>query len=588
MKTKQLYFAALAAIFLTSSANAVIGPIKISLNTEYRTSSPVIGSIATTIKLDKEAIQNTGAKTFTELLQYIPSISYEGGQGSLNAVRLRGNEADHTLLLLDGMKVTITGGQANLDVIPVDQIERIEISKGPFSSLYGPGAIGGVIHIFTDKDANSISSSKIDVSYGSKGTKKINLNTYLKGEKSYLDIALTDFNTDGIDATGDGDLDPIDRKTTGINFGTELTDSTDISINLLNTRANIQYDDSFGTPKPDNNLNQVALGLNQKVNEKFKINLDIMNQRTQRRGDKYRLNTMSIINEFDFDNSKLSIGLMNSVDKDVGNTKQIKHTDIFSQWQGLIIDNEISIGARVVDHDKFSTHTTYNLNWARDLNSTLRVNGSYGVATNLPNHYQNNLNIIRGQTSLKPEHSKNLEFGVSGDYPWGIAQLKLYKSKVSDAFSYLDPDGNYLTDNAYYINSGIVNIRGAELSIGTDFLGWDLDTSIDFNKAIAASTNLEKGRRPNRSIALNLSKTSGKWKRNINWAVKSWAWDKDAHTNDVKLGGYGLLNLSTSYDFTEDLTVYLNRNNALNKDYEMARGYKTLGKTSTLGLTYTF
>jgi vitamin B12 transporter len=587
MKTKQLFFAAFAAIFLTSSANAVIGPIKISLNTEYRTSSPVIGSIATTIKLDKEAIQNTGASTFTELLQYIPSISYEGGQGSLNAVRLRGNEARHTLLLVDGIKVTITATQPNLDVIPVDQIERIEISKGPFSSLYGPGAIGGVIHIFTDKDANSISSSQIDVSYGSKGTKKINLNTYLKGEKSYLDIALTDFNTDGIDATGDGDLDPIDRKTTGINFGTELTDSTDISINILNTRADISFDNGSYAMLPDNNLNQLGLGLTQQVNEKFKINLDIINQRTQRRGDKYRLNTMSIINEFDFDNSKLSIGLMNSVDKDVGNTKQIKHTDIFSQWQGLIIDNELSIGARIIDHDKFSTHTTYNLNWARDLSPTLRVNGSYGVATNLPSHYQNNLNIVRGQTSLKPEHSKNLEFGLSGDYAWGDAQFKLYKSKVSDAFSYLDPDGNWMTDNAYYINSGIVNIRGAELSIGTDFLGWDLDSSIDFNKAIAASTNLEKGRRPNRSISLNLSKTSGKWKRNINWTAKSRVWDKDNHSNG-QLGGYGLLNLSTSYDFTDNLSVYLNRNNALDKQYEMAKGYNTLGKTSTLGLTYNF
>jgi vitamin B12 transporter len=278
---------------------------------------------------------------------------------------------------------------------------------------------------------------------------------------------------------------------------------------------------------------------------------------------------------------------MNSVDKDVGNTKQIKHTDIFSQWQGLIIDNELSIGARIIDHDKFSTHTTYNLNWARDLSSTLRVNGSYGVATNLPSHYQNNLNIVRGQTSLKPEHSKNLEFGLSGDYAWGDAQFKLYKSKVSDAFSYLDPDGNWRTDDAYYINSGIVNIRGAELSIGTDFLGWDFDTSFDFNKAIAASTNLEKGRRPNRSIALNLSKTSGKWKRNINWTAKSRVWDKDNHSNG-EIGGYGLLNLSTSYDFTENLSLYLNRNNALDKQYEMAKGYNTLGKTSTLGLTYNF
>ena len=131
------------------------------------------------------------------------------------------------------------------------------------------------------------------------------------------------------------------------------------------------------------------------------------------------------------------------------------------------------------------------------------------------------------------------------------------------------------------------SIRGAELSIGTDFFGWDLNTSIDFNKAIAASTALQKGRRPNRSISLNLSNTSGKWNRTINWTAKSRAWDKDNHSNG-EIGGYGLLNLSTSYDFTDNLSVYLNRNNALDKDYEMAKGYNTLGKTSTHGITYNF
>ena len=585
MFTKNLIFAAsLSAILFSNAANAVIGPIKISLNTEYRTSSPVIGSIATTIKLDKAAIKSTGAKTFTELLQYIPSISYEGGQGSINAVRLRGNEADHTLLLLDGMKVTLDGGQANLDVIPVDQIERIEISKGPFSSLYGPGAIGGVIHVFTDKNADSISSNKIDISYGSKGTSKINLNSYFKNEKSYLDIALTDFHTDGIDARGNGDLDPIDRKTLGINLGTELTEETSVNLNFLKTDADIQYDDLYGnTVLPDNNLRQFGIGIDQIITDNYKINLDLLQQNTQRQGNKYRLNTMSIINEFDFDNSKLSVGLMNSVDKDVKNTKQIKHTDIFSQWQGLIIDNEISIGARIVDHDKFKTHTTYNLNWGRDLSSTLRVNGSYGTASHLPNHYENNANIVVGRTALKPEHSKNLELGLTGDYGWGNVELKVYKSKLTNAFIY--NGDNWPLD--YYTNGGVVNIQGAELSLGTDLLGWDLDTSLDFNKAIAASTDLQKGRRPNRSISLNLSKASGKWKRNINWIAKSRAWDKDDHSNGEN-GGYGLLNLTTSYSFNDDLTVYLNRNNALDKNYEMAKGYKTLGKTSTLGLTYNF
>ena len=247
----------------------------------------------------------------------------------------------------------------------------------------------------------------------------------------------------------------------------------------------------------------------------------------------------------------------------------------------------MSFGARLIDHDKFSTHTTYNFNWARDLSSSLRINGSYGSATNLPDHYSNNLNIVAGKTALKPERSKNIEVGLSGDYGWGNFGVKLYKSKVNDAFGYVYAAGAVL---AHYENVGIINMKGAELSIGTDLLGWDLNSTVDVGKAIqsaGADAGLRKARRPNRSISLNLSKTSGKWKRNINWIAKSRTQDKADHSNGEN-GGYGLLNLRTSYDFTEDLTVYLNRNNALDKNYEMAKGYKTLGKTSTLGLTYTF
>tara|TARA_Y100000385_G_scaffold87268_1_gene89852 strand:- start:239 stop:1177 length:939 start_codon:yes stop_codon:yes gene_type:complete len=312
-----------------------------------------------------------------------------------------------------------------------------------------------------------------------------------------------------------------------------------------------------------------------------------MNQDTQRRNEKYELNTITVINEIDLDNSKLSLGLSNSVDKDLNNlstpsvVKKIGHTDLFGQWQGLIADNEMSVGARLIDHDKFNSHTTYNLNWAKDLTSTTRVNASFGSATNLPDHYKNNANIVAGKTSLKPERSKNIELGFTNNFKWGDTGIKLYKSRVTDAFKW------FSASPAYYINDGTVNIQGAELSIGTELFGWDLDSSIDFNKAIAASTDLQKGRRPNRSISLNLNKSSGKWKRNINWTAHSWAWDKDNHSNG-KNGGYGLLNLSTSYDFTENLSAYLNRNNVLDKNYEMAKGYDTLGKTTTLGLTYNF
>ena len=580
---KSILIAALSAIFITNSAQAVIGPIKITLNNEYRTSSPVIGPVATSIKLDKSDIKKTGASTFVELLESIPSISFEGGSGNMAAVRLRGNEASHTLLLIDGQKVTITGGQPNFKMIPLNQISSIEISKGPFSSLYGPGAIGGVINVFTDKDSNAITSNTIDTSYGSKGTKQSSFNSYYKDENGYLDFTFSDFITDGIDAKGDGDLDPSDRQSFGLNIGGDIGESTSVSLNMIDSRANIMYDNPFPAGKYENDLRQIGLGLTQRFSDRILTRVDINDQNILRHGSKYELNTMSIINEIDFDFSKLSIGLMNSVDKDVGNVKEIKHTDIFSQWQGLVLDNELSVGLRIIDHDKFSSHTTYNFNWARDLTANLRVNGSYGTATNLPNHYANNANIKAGKTALKPELSQNMELGLNTSNDWGNVELKVYKSKLKDAFKYNGT--NWPLD--YYENDGVVNIQGVELVLGTELMGWDLDSSLNFNKAIAKSTDLQKGRRPNRSISLNLSKSSGKWKRSINWVARSWAWDKDDHSNG-KNGGYGLLNLSTSYDFTENLSVYLNRNNALDKNYEMAKGYNTLGKTSTLGLTYNF
>ena len=189
MFNKKLFLAvSFSALVLSQPSNAVIGPIKITLNNEYKTGSPVIGPVATSIKLDKSDIKKTGASTFVELLESIPSISFEGGTGNMASVRLRGNEASHTLLLIDGQKVNITGGQPNFKMIPLNQVSSIEILKGPFSSLYGPGAIGGVINVFTDKDSNAITSNTIDTSYGSKGTKQSSFNSYYKNENSYIDF----------------------------------------------------------------------------------------------------------------------------------------------------------------------------------------------------------------------------------------------------------------------------------------------------------------------------------------------------------------------------------------------------------------
>ena len=610
MKLKQLSLvAAISALTFTTTTNAVLGPIPIYLNTEYRTESPVIGSIASKIVINKEQIEQSGANTFTELLGGLSAVSFEGGQGNLTALRIRGNEASHTLLLVDGIKITITGGQPNIDIVPLDQIQHIEITKGPFSSLYGPGAIGGVIHVFTNKESKLGTHSKVSFSYGTHNSKKVSLSSSISNGDSYVNYTLSDYHTDGIDAKNDGDLDPIDRTSGSINIGFAMTDKTNAKLNILKTSSDIEYDDSGSAPKPDNNLTQFNIEINHQFDKKLNTKFNYIKQDTQRRGDKYKLDTLSFVNEIDLDDGKISIGALNSIDEDVKNSKKITHTDLFSQWQGVYKDNELSIGARIVNHDKFNVHNTYNINWGKDIDNGARLTASFGKATNLPNHYQNNLNIESGKTELNPEHSKSFELGINKNYiEWSLSG-KIYKSQTFNAFKWTDPatcsTGTYTgasfnpyvpascsdsspVDPAYYTNDGTVNIKGLELIANREFLNWNVDINYDYNTAIKESSDLQKGRRPNHTASITATNKIGKYNNRINLIGKSWAWDKDDHTNNDKLGGYGLVNLFTSYDYNKQTSVSISLNNALDKKYEMAKDYNTLGRTATLGVTYKF
>ena len=607
MNIKKLSLAAaVSALTFTTATNAVLGPIPIYLNTEYRTASPVIGSIASTIKLNKEQIQASGANTFTELLATIQGVAFEGGAGNLTSLRIRGNKPAHTLLLVDGSKVSITATQPNFDVVPLDQIERIEISKGPFTSLYGPGAIGGVVHVFTNRETEEGESTTLNASYGTHNSKKISISSSINNNGNYVNYSLSKYKTDGIDSRSDNiggneeDSDSIDRTSGSLNIGYVFSKDANIKFNILKTNATINYDKGsiYDVLKPDNNLLQYNFELNQVISDTHTIKLDYAEQKTQRRTDKYKLITKSFINEFNTANNKLTLGFVDVVDKDIDNNAQIKHTDIFSQWQGIIANNELSIGARVVDHDQFKKHNTFNLNWAKSLNKVTRLTASHGKATNLPSHYQNKLNVLNGYGDVKPEQAISSEIGTEFLTDSGTIIAKIYNTKVSNAFKYTEPDSysdansDGFDDTAYYGNGGNTEIHGFEIATNTSYLDWDVNMFYDYNKTVdktagSSSLDFQKGRVPHHSASLTATKRLGKYKHRINLIGKSWAWDLDDHSTG-KLGGYGLLNLSTNYSYNNNMTVSVKVNNTLNKQYTVAKPYNTLGRTVTLGIVQKF
>ncbi|MEK9887552.1 MAG: Plug domain-containing protein, partial [Gammaproteobacteria bacterium] len=129
MKSYSKLLAIVLCLFMTNIASAMLGPIPIYLNSEYRTSQNIVGSTSSAISFTKEEILSSGASNIGELLDSIPGINYESGQGNLTSMRIRGNEASHTLLIVDGSKITIGATQPNLDLIPLEIIDQIDILK---------------------------------------------------------------------------------------------------------------------------------------------------------------------------------------------------------------------------------------------------------------------------------------------------------------------------------------------------------------------------------------------------------------------------------------------------------------------------
>ncbi|NCS66152.1 MAG: TonB-dependent receptor, partial [Betaproteobacteria bacterium] len=174
--------------------------------TAARTPQPLRTALGDVTVVTAEQIRQAGQTTLADVLQTQPGveISSNGGPGTTASVYLRGANAGHTLVLVDGMRLgSATTGATALENIPIDQIERIEILRGPASHLYGSDAIGGVIQIFT-KSGQGAPRANFSAGLGSFNTR--NLSGGYGGEIGHTRFSLQAGQTesDGISAYANG------------------------------------------------------------------------------------------------------------------------------------------------------------------------------------------------------------------------------------------------------------------------------------------------------------------------------------------------------------------------------------------------
>jgi vitamin B12 transporter len=579
------------------------------LVTATRTPHTADETLAATTVITRRDIERSQAQSVQELLAGQPGIGLtnNGGAGQATSVFLRGAASGHVIVLIDGIKVgSATLGTVSFQDIPLDQIERIEIVRGPLSSLYGSEAIGGVIQMFTRKGGGELTPSA-SLMLGSYNTKKATVNLSGGSENAWFNIGASHFDTDGFNAckgalgaacfTVEPDKDGYRNSALNLRGGYRFQPGSELDLHFLRAAGKVEYDGSF---QNQGESVQQARGasLKHRVNDRWSFKLSAGQGRDELESllngvTKGVFNT--IRDSYTWQNDLalaadhlLTLGVDRLEDRvnstTVYTVKRRNDTGLFAQYQGRAAGNDIQLALRHDDNSQFGGNSTGNLAWARALSDTLRARVSYGTAFKAPTFNQlywpaDPLWGGGGNSNLQPEKSRSLEAGLSGKFAAGHWSANVYETRVTDLIAY---------DTAFNLaNIDSARVRGLEGVTSLHLGEWDARINLTLqNPEQRSGANSGKllNRRAEQSLRLDLDRAIGAW--NLGGTFRAEGRRYDDLANTVKLPGYGLVDLRAEYKLAKDWQIQAKLENLFDRDYETAYLYNQPGRGVYFTLRY--
>lgn len=600
---------ALAAALLGAASAAVSAQETLppSIVTATRTAETVDETLAAVTVITREEIQRLQARSLQELLAARPGIALvsNGGLGKQTSLFLRGTESDHVLVLVDGIKAgSATVGGAAWHDLPLDQIERIEIVRGPRSSLYGSEAIGGVVQIFTRKGGGKLRPS-VSVGAGSHATRELTAALSGGGERGWFNVNASHIESDGFNScqghpfppgggcfTSEPDDDGYRRSAASVRAGYRFSERLELDFNLLHARGHNDYDGSF---QNENDFIERVVGGRLIARPLAAWRLELTAGRSWDDAENFLdgafasrfesiRDTLSLQNDLELGhNQLLTVGAdyqRDEVDSDL--TYDVNERDnlgLFALYQGEFGRHRLELAGRFNDNEQFGQETTGSLAWGYDLGGALRLTASYGTAFKAPT-----INELYypgyGNPDLEPEESRTVEFGLRGKHRYGSWDVQLFQTDVDNLIAH-----DAATNRPANIDAA--RIRGLEATASARVAGWSAAlglTLLDTENRSGINKGKELPRRPRQSVRLDLDRAFGAFGLGATVAVAGKRYDDAA--NSVELGGYGLLDLRASYAFHRDWQLAVKLGNVFDKNYETARYYNQPGRELFVTLRY--
>ena len=425
-----------------------------------QTADEVLSSVTV---ISREDIERRQARSVEDLLRGTQGISItnNGGPGKNTSVFMRGTESDHILVLIDGVRAgSATSGGAAYGNIPIEQIERIEIVRGPRSSLYGSEAIGGVIQIFTRKGGKEGFTPSFSIGGGSYGTFNGSAGLSGRSKRGWFNMNISGKNTNGFNScsgkpypngagcfTNEPDRDGYQNVAGSFRAGYLFKNGLDIETNFMRSSGKVNYDGKYSNKSE---LVQQVFGGKARYSpfEFWKVTLaggrsrenskDFLGQgkNFKSRFDSRR-DTITLQNDFTLNKSHLLTVGADYKNDTVSSSEDFEVTSrnnlgAFAQHQATVFKQDLELSIRYDENEQFGGNVTGGAGWGYTVTEWLRFTANVGTAFKAPTF--NELYYPGGYSNanLRPEESVSYEFGTSGKIKQTNWAFNIYETQIHD------------------------------------------------------------------------------------------------------------------------------------------------------------
>lgn len=524
-------------------------------------------------------------------------LAVSGGVGKVSSVFIRGTNSNHVLFLVDGVKWhSATLGSTSIQDFPVEQIERIEIVRGPRSGLYGSEAIGGVIQIFTRQGQQGF-NPYAKVAYGTHDSKQVAAGLSGGNGSTSYNISVNHQETEGVNAKTDKNPDKDGYKNNSISakLQHQITESLSLGVNFMRANARNDYD-GFTASNDDyaDSIQQVVgADVAWSVSDDWQINFQIAESRDESKnytnhsasGEfNTRHHFASLINSVAInDNHTVNLGFdYNDDEVDGSQTYVEKSRDnkaVFVSWQAQVDKQSWLLSARYDDNEAFGSHKTASAEWGYWLQDNLQFSLSYGSGFKEPTFndlYWPVTDFFQGNPDLQPEKSNSFSMNLNGSQNWGNWGFHLFNTSIRNLLVYQFPQIE---------NVDRAKVSGVEFEATTQIAGWDFAVNATILDPRDDTTGNILPRRAKRLANVHIDKQWGAWSAGASLKLRGHSFDNAS--NSTRLGGYGLLDLRLAYQVANNWSIQASANNLFDKDYQTVNNYNSLDRTAMVTISYT-